>query len=74
MNTESIMLAVIDEYPHELYKRVIATYKGELEMWYHRNRSFLLDLQLIFITAWVILTTNSKLYENWYENFPKLIF
>lgn len=35
MNTGLIMLAVIDKDPHELYKRVIAIYKGELVMWYH---------------------------------------
>ena len=31
---ESIISAVKDEDPHEFYKRVIAPYKGELEMWY----------------------------------------
>ncbi len=60
--------------PHKFYKRVIAPYKGELEMWYQRNRSFLLDIQLIFITAWVILFPFSKIYEKWFENLPKRNF
>ena len=34
---ESIISAVKDEDPHEFYKRVIAPYKGELEMWYQSN-------------------------------------
>ena len=71
---ESIISAVTDEDPHELYKRVIAPFKGELEMWYQTNCSFYLDLQLIFMTAWVILAPNSKLYEKWFKNLPKRNF
>ena len=44
--------------------------KGELEMWYQKNNSFFLDLKLIFITAWVILSPNSKLYEKWFKDLP----
>jgi lipopolysaccharide/colanic/teichoic acid biosynthesis glycosyltransferase len=68
---ESIISAVNDEDPHEFYKRVLAPYKGELEMWYQLNNSFFLDLQLIFMTAWVILVPKSKLYETWFKNLPK---
>ena len=71
---ESIISAVTDEDPHEFYKRVIAPYKGELEMWYQSNSSFLLDLQLIFMTAWVILVPTSKLYEKWFKDLPKRSF
>ena len=53
---------------------VIAPYKGELEMWYQSNSSFLLDLQLIFMTAWVILVPTSKLYEKWFKDLPKRKF
>jgi lipopolysaccharide/colanic/teichoic acid biosynthesis glycosyltransferase len=67
---ESIISSVSDENPHEFYKRVIAPYKGELEMWYQKNNSFFLDLKLIFLTAWVIIFPNSKLYEKWFENLP----
>jgi lipopolysaccharide/colanic/teichoic acid biosynthesis glycosyltransferase len=68
---ESIISAVKDEDPHEFYKRVIAPYKGELEMWYQDHRSFFLDLQLIFMTAWVILFPESRLYEKWFKDLPK---
>lgn len=67
---EKIISSVIDEDPHIFYKRVIAPYKGELEMWYQSNCSFLLDLKLIFITAWVILFSNSRLYEKWFKDLP----
>lgn len=71
---ESIISAVKDEDPHEFYKRVIAPYKGELEMWYQKKNSFFLDLQLIFMTAWVVLFPASKLYEEWFEDLPKRNF
>ena len=67
---ESIISAVKDENPHEFYERVIAPYKGELEMWYQKNNTFILDLKLIFMTAWVILSPTSKLYEKWFKDLP----
>tara|TARA_B100000989_G_scaffold230962_1_gene177780 strand:- start:522 stop:1190 length:669 start_codon:yes stop_codon:yes gene_type:complete len=67
---ESIISAVKDEDPHEFYRRVIAPYKGELEMWYQRKRSFFLDLQIIFLTAWVILFPKSRLYEKLFKDLP----
>ena len=71
---ESLISAVKDEDPHEFYKRVIAPYKGALEMWYQENRSFFLDLQLIFMTAWVILFPKSYLYKKWFKNLPERTF
>jgi lipopolysaccharide/colanic/teichoic acid biosynthesis glycosyltransferase len=71
---ESIISAVTDEEPHEFYKRVIAPYKGDLEMWYQSNNSFFLDLQLIFMTAWVIVSPETRLYEKWFKDLPKRNF
>ena len=67
---ESLISSVKDEDPHEFYKRVIAPYKGELEMWYQDHRSFLLDFKLIFMTAWVIVFPSSTLYHRWFKNLP----
>ena len=71
---ESIISAITNEDPHEFYKRVIAPYKGELEMWYQEHKSLFLDLQLIFMTAWVILDPSSTLYVKWFKNLPKRNF
>ena len=68
---ESIISAVKDEDPHKFYESTIAPYKGELEMWYQKHNSFFLDLQLIFMTAWVIIFPDSKLYEKWFKDLPK---
>ena len=69
-----ISVASENENPHDFYKRVIAPYKGELEMWYQQHNSFFLDLQLIFMTAWVIVFPISKLYEKWFKDLPKRNF
>jgi lipopolysaccharide/colanic/teichoic acid biosynthesis glycosyltransferase len=71
---ETIISAVTEEDYHEFYKRVIAPYKGELEMWYQVHKSFLLDLKLILITAWVIFFPKSRAYEKWFKDLPKRRF
>ena len=71
---ESLISSVKDEDPHEFYKKVIAPYKGELEIWYQDNKSFILDLQLIFTTAWVIIFPKNRLYEKWFKELPRRKF
>ena len=58
------------ENPHDFYKRVIAPYKGELEIWYQSQRSVFLDFQLIFMTAWAIVSPESRLHEKWFKDLP----
>ena len=69
-----ISLAAENENPHDYYKRVIAPYKGELEIWYHSHRSVFLDSQLIFMTAWAIVYPETRLYEKWFEDLPERKF
>ena len=58
----------------EFYKEEIYPFKGQLEIWYQNNKSFFLDIQLIFLTAWVIIIPDSKLYEKWFKDLPKRSF
>ena len=60
--------------PHKYYREIIAPYKGELEIYYQRNQSLLLDFKIVFMTAWVILFPESRLYVNWFKNLPKRKF
>ena len=69
-----ISLAAENENPHDFYKRVIAPYKGELEIWYHSHRSLFLDFQLIFMTAWAIVSPETRLYEKWFKDLHKRNF
>jgi lipopolysaccharide/colanic/teichoic acid biosynthesis glycosyltransferase len=59
---------------HEFYINKIYPFKGELEIWYQNHKSFILDMKLIFVTAWVIFVPASKLYEKWFKDLPKRNF
>ena len=56
--------------PDECYAKVIAPYKGALEMWYLEHVGFLTDWKLIFLTAWVILFPRSRLMERMFKDLP----
>ena len=58
----------------EFYKNKIYPYKGALEIWYQKHKSFLLDLKLIFITLWIIFRPNSKIYQKILGDLPKRKF
>ena len=49
----------------------ITPYKGELEIWYLNHRSTRLDFLLIFITFWVVLFPESRVYRQWLKNLPE---
>jgi lipopolysaccharide/colanic/teichoic acid biosynthesis glycosyltransferase len=59
---------------HDYYEQVIAPYKGELELWYQKNKTFMTDIKLIFLTAWVILNPKSDLPYNIFKDLPKRNF
>lgn len=71
---EEKLISESDQDPHEFYQNTIAPYKGALEMWYQQHRSFWLDLQLIFLTAWVIIFSDSKLPFTLFKDLPKRNF
>lgn len=71
---ESIISANKSEQPLEYYRRVISPFKGELEMWYQSNRSLLLDLKLIFLTAWVVVFPKTELHKKWFSDLPERSF
>jgi lipopolysaccharide/colanic/teichoic acid biosynthesis glycosyltransferase len=56
---------------HECYKEIILPYKGELEIWYQKNRSFLLDIKIIFVTALVIFSPKSQIYKRIFKGLPQ---
>ena len=56
------------------YKNQIYPFKGELEIWYQNNNSFLTDLKLIFMTAWVIIFPKSKIYYKYFKDLPERNF
>ena len=67
---ESLLSAIEDENPHVYYQKVIAPYKGELELWYQQNRSFLTDFKILFITAWVVVFPSNLLVYKVFKDIP----
>jgi lipopolysaccharide/colanic/teichoic acid biosynthesis glycosyltransferase len=67
---ETLIARSCEDY-HAYYKREIAPFKGALEVWYAENQSFLLDLQIVFLTAWVVLFAESSLPKKWLKGLPK---
>ena len=57
--------------PDECYAKVVAPYKGALELWYLEHIGFLTDWKLIFLTAWVVLFPKSRLVESMFRDLPK---
>ncbi|WP_181955312.1 sugar transferase [Filimonas effusa] len=57
--------------PHEFYEKVIAPYKGALEIWYNEHKSFRVDLIIMFSTAWVILFSESKIIHRFFKDLPQ---
>lgn len=68
---EESILANSDKPHLQCYEEDIAPYKGDLEVWYKYNQSFFLDIQLIFLTIWVIIFPNSRVYESLYSDLPR---
>jgi lipopolysaccharide/colanic/teichoic acid biosynthesis glycosyltransferase len=58
----------------KFYREKIFPFKGKLEMWYQSNKSFLVDLKIIFTTAWVIFSPNSKLHTKIFKGIPNKNF
>ncbi len=55
----------------ECYSKLIAPYKGELEIWYSKKRSVGLYLLLLILTAWVVIFPNSRIYTKVLKNLPQ---
>lgn len=58
----------------DFYKNEVYPFKGKLERWYQENFSFLVDIKIILITAWVIIYPNSNLVYKAFETLPKREF
>jgi len=57
--------------PREFYKNKIYPYKGEVEMWYQANKSLWTDILIIFLTAWVIIFSESNLPYKVFKTLPE---
>ena len=52
------------------YDKIISPYKGNLEKWFVDNNGLLIYFQIIFLTIWVILFSNTKLVWILFKDLP----
>ena len=56
------------------YREDIMPVKGRMEAWYLENRSILVDIKIIILTALAIPFPGNRWYEKWFDNLPDLAF
>ncbi|MEM9991560.1 MAG: sugar transferase [Bacteroidota bacterium] len=57
--------------PKEFYIHEIYPYKGELEKWYQANQSFIVDIKILFLTAWAIMLPKTQLQYRFFKDLPQ---
>ncbi|MEY4877444.1 MAG: hypothetical protein RL708_2594 [Bacteroidota bacterium] len=60
--------------PRDYYRHKIYPYKGELELWYQKNKSTYTDLMIIFLTAYSIIFKDNKLVYTIFKTLPESPF
>ena len=53
------------------YAQEIVPYKAEVEKWYRENHTFFMDIMLMFITAWVVVNSDSNILRKTYPSIPE---
>ena len=54
--------------PREYYSQVLLPRKAKLESWYSENRTFLIDVIVLLLTACVVMKPSSRIAETWVHN------
>ena len=67
---EEEFLAQHEDDPQGFYRDQIAPYKGKAECWYLENKSFWMDIKIIFLTGWVVFFPKSRLHKKIMKGLP----
>ena len=57
--------------PHKVDRKFIAPYKGELESWYRDNCSLYTDINIVFLTVFVIINPSTNLPYKLFTTLPQ---
>lgn len=68
---EEEILTLVDD-PKYFLDNVISSYKGELEVWYVKNRCIGLYFKLIILTVISVFNSKSNLYRRWLKDLPPI--
>ncbi len=69
-NEEEIVARSGKDYARS-FREDVQPYKQALELWYLAHQSLLVDLKLIFLTAFVILFPETTLHYKWLKGLPR---
>ena len=58
------------ENPMEFYKRTIIPFKSDLEIWFVENKSIWMYFKIIFLTAWVVISSQTRIVELLFKELP----
>jgi len=53
------------------YKEDILPHKGAVEVWYGKHQGMMLDIKIIFLTAWAILSPSGISPRDWFPGLPE---
>jgi len=65
--------SILDEIPGDrdyFHDNIITPYKGELEIWWTKNRTIGNYFKLIILTAWALVSPRTKLWKKWFKDLP----
>lgn len=54
----------------QCFREDVLPYKGAVEMWYSEHQSTWLDLKIIFLTAWAIVSPRPVDVRKWFKGLP----
>lgn len=57
--------------PLDFYNHVILPYKGQVEIWYVKNRSLALYFKVILLTVISVINPKCNLYLKWFKGLPE---
>jgi lipopolysaccharide/colanic/teichoic acid biosynthesis glycosyltransferase len=69
---EELIIAQSNMEPRYFYETYILPHKGNLEIWYQENKSFLTDCTILFLTCWHIIFPNSQLVKKMFPTLPEM--
>lgn len=68
---ESILDEVSTDRDH-FHDTVVAPYKGELEVWWTKNRNLGNYFKLMILTGWALVSPRTKLWKMWFKGLPEV--
>jgi lipopolysaccharide/colanic/teichoic acid biosynthesis glycosyltransferase len=67
--------SILDEASSDrdnFHDTVVAPFKGDLEVWWTKNRNWGNYFKLIILTGWSLVSPRTKLWKTWFKGLPEV--